>query len=158
MCIFTLLKYWDAFEVQFFQGFIFNPLSTRPHLNVVWYNSSWLGFLNILNYVPKERENFSAKKMSPHLSQLNVAMAHRNYFRQNNLQILKLATYTTILDANWQLFRLERNAKCSSFSTQNIKFYWFVMKINFCCQFDDTIEVHFLLGINILGSSSEWVK
>ena len=34
--------------------------------------------------------------MSPHLSQLNVAMAHRNYFRRNNLQILKLATYTKI--------------------------------------------------------------
>ena len=78
------------------------------------------------------------KKMSPHLSQLNVAMAHRNYFRQNNLQILKLATYIykdwtslLFLGANWQLFRLERIAKCSYFilSTQNIKFYWFVMKI-----------------------------
>ena len=34
--------------------------------------------------------------MSPHLSQLNVAMAHRNYFRRNNLQILKLAKYTKI--------------------------------------------------------------
>ena len=31
----------------------------------------------------------------------------------------------TILGANWQLFRLERIAKCSYFilSTQNIKFY-----------------------------------
>ena len=37
----------------------------------------------------------------------------------------------TILGANWQLFRLERIAKCSyiSLSTQNIKCYWFVMKI-----------------------------
>ena len=37
----------------------------------------------------------------------------------------------TILDANWQLFRLERIAKCSYFilSTQNIKIDWFVMKI-----------------------------
>ena len=37
----------------------------------------------------------------------------------------------TILGANWQLFRLERIAKCSYFilSTQNIKFYWIVMKI-----------------------------
>ena len=34
--------------------------------------------------------------MSPHLSQLNVAMAYRNYFRQNNQRILKLATYTKI--------------------------------------------------------------
>ena len=65
--------------------------------------------------------------MSPHLSQLNVMMAHRNYFRRNNLWILKLATYTTnwitILGANWQHFRLERIAKCSYYilSTQNIK-------------------------------------
>ena len=37
----------------------------------------------------------------------------------------------TISGANWQLFRMERIAKCSYFilSTQNIKFYWFVMKI-----------------------------
>ena len=37
----------------------------------------------------------------------------------------------TILGANWQLFRLERIAKCSYFilSTQNIEYYWFVMKI-----------------------------
>ena len=75
------------------------------------------------------------QKMSPHLSQ-NIAMAHRNYFRRNNLWILILATYTKIEDpcfsANWQLFRLERIAKCSYFilCTQNIKVYWFeIMKI-----------------------------
>ena len=45
----------------------------------------------------KKEKNFLVK-MSPHLSQLNVAMAHRNYFRQNNLQILKLATHTKIED------------------------------------------------------------
>ena len=32
------------------------------------------------------------------------------------------------------------------------------MKKNLCCQFDDTIEVYFLLGINIWGLCSEWVK
>ena len=44
-----------------------------------------------------------------------------------HIQRLKI----TILGANWQLFKLERIAKCSYFilSTQNIKFYWFVMKI-----------------------------
>ena len=44
-----------------------------------------------------------------------------------HIQRLKI----TILGANWQLFRLERIAKCSYFiwSTQNIKFYWFVMKM-----------------------------
>ena len=63
-----------------------NPFSTRPHQNVVWHNNSWLGFLKIL------------QKMSPHLSQINVAMAHRNYLRCNNLWILKLATYTKIED------------------------------------------------------------
>ena len=34
----------------------FNPFSTRPHQNVVWYNNSW-----ILNYVPKEREKIPAR-------------------------------------------------------------------------------------------------
>ena len=45
----------------------------------------------------KKEKNF-LQKMSPHLPQLNVAMAHRNYLRGNNLQILKLATYTMIED------------------------------------------------------------
>ena len=35
----------------------------------------------------KKEKNF-LQKMSPHLSQLNVVIAHRNYIRQNNLQIL----------------------------------------------------------------------
>ena len=44
-----------------------------------------------------------------------------------HIQRLKI----TVLGANWQLFRLERIAKCSYFilSTQYIKFYWFLMKI-----------------------------
>ena len=44
-----------------------------------------------------------------------------------HIQRLKI----TILGANWQLLKLERIVKCSYFilSTQNIKFYWFVMKI-----------------------------
>ena len=44
-----------------------------------------------------------------------------------HIQRLKI----TILGPNWQLLRLERIAKCSYFilSTQNIKFYWFVIKI-----------------------------
>ena len=76
-----------------------NPLSTTPHENVVWCNNSWLGFLKILHYVPQESlEKNILQKMSPHLSQFNVAMAHRNYFRWNNLWILKLATYTKIKD------------------------------------------------------------
>ena len=41
----------------------------------------------------QKKEKIFCQKMSPHLSQLNVAMAHRNYFRRNNLRILKLATY-----------------------------------------------------------------
>ena len=36
--------------------------------------------------------------MSSHLSQLNVATVHRNYFRRNNLRILKLATYKEVED------------------------------------------------------------
>ena len=48
----------------------------------------------------QKKEKNILQKMSPHLSQLNVAMAYtcRNYFRQNNLRILKLATYTKIED------------------------------------------------------------
>ena len=42
-----------------------------------------------------------------------------------HIQRLKI----TILGANWQLFRLERIASYLILSTQNIKFYWFVMKI-----------------------------
>ena len=118
----------------FFVTHVQFPLSTRPFQNVVWYNNSWLGFLKILNYVPKEREKIYCKKWAL-ICQLNVAMAHSNYFRRNNLQILKLATYTKIEDhyirCKLATFRLERIAKCSYFilSTQNIKFYWFVMKI-----------------------------
>ena len=116
-----------------------NPFSTRvtrPHQNAFWYNNSWLGYLKNSELCTKRERKIFCQKISPHLSQLNVAMAHRNYFRRNNLRILKLATYIqrlkiTILGANWQLFRLERIAKCSYFilCTQNIKFYWFVMNI-----------------------------
>ena len=51
------------YEINVNQYYIMNfPLSTRPHPNVVWYNNSWSDFLNILNYVPKEREKYTAKK------------------------------------------------------------------------------------------------
>ena len=67
----------------------------------------------------QKKEKNILQKMSPQ-SQLNVAMAHRNYFRRkqsvnpqigNIIQRLKII----ILGANWQLFRLERIAKCSYF-------------------------------------------
>ena len=45
----------------------------------------------------QKKEKKFLQKMSPHLSELNV-LAQRNYFRRNNLQILKLATYTKIED------------------------------------------------------------
>ena len=73
----------------------------------------------------QKKEQNILQKMSPHLSQLNVTLAHRNLdeiiCESSNWQRLKI----TILGANWQLFRLERIAKCSYFilSTQNIKFY-----------------------------------
>ena len=77
----------------------FNPFRPWTHLNAFGYNNSWLGFYKNKKIwiVYQEKEKFSAK-MSPHLSQLNVVMAHRNYFRRNNLWILKLATYTKIED------------------------------------------------------------
>ena len=48
------------------------------------------------NYQQNEKKFLH--KISSHLSHLNVAMAHSNYFRQHNLRILKLATYTKIED------------------------------------------------------------
>ena len=62
-----------------------------------------------------KKENF-LQNMSPHLSQLNVAMTHRIILGEiickssnwQHIQRLKI----TILGANWQLFRLERIAKC----------------------------------------------
>ena len=47
-------------HLHFYNLSSINPLSTIPHQNVVWYNNSWLGFLKILNYVPKEK-NFLQK-------------------------------------------------------------------------------------------------
>ena len=145
-----------------------NPLSTRPHQNVVWYNKLLIRFSKNSELCAKRKRKIYCKKWAL-ICQLNVAMAHthRDYFRQNNLQILKLATYTNIEDhysrcklatfLDWKglpnihiLFRLHKT-----------KFYWSVMKIkHFCCQFEDTIiEVYFLLGINIFwGLRSEWVK
>ena len=83
----------------------------------------------------QKKEKVFLQKMSPHLSQLNVAMAHRNYFSRNNLQILKLAAYTKIDDhySKCKLATFQIGKDCQMFifylSTQNIKFYWFVMKI-----------------------------
>ena len=76
----------------------------------------------------RKKEKNILQKMSPHLSQLNVAMAHIilgeiicESSNWQHIQRLKI----TILGANWQLFRLERIAKCSYFilSAQNIKFH-----------------------------------
>ena len=77
----------------------------------------------------RKKEKHFLQKMSPHLSQLNVAMLigiilgeiiceSSNWQHAQRLKI-------TILGANWQLLRLERIAKCSYFilCTQNIKFY-----------------------------------
>ena len=67
----------------------------------------------------QKKEKYILQKMSPHLSQLNVATAHRNYIRRNNLRILNWQHINrlkiTILGANWQLFRLEGIAKFSLF-------------------------------------------
>ena len=77
----------------------------------------------------QSKEKHFLQKLSPHLLELNVAIAHRNYFRQNNLRSSNWQriqrSKITILGANWHLFRLKRIAKCSHFilSTQNIKFY-----------------------------------
>ena len=77
----------------------------------------------------QRKRKIFCKKMSPHLSQLNVAMAHRNYFRRNNVRILKLATYTKIEDhysrcklATFLDWKGPPNVHVI-LSAQNIKFY-----------------------------------
>ena len=111
-----------------------NPFSTRPHQNAFWYNNSWLGFLKILNYVPKDRDFFWQKwalifhsQMSRWLIWIILDEIISESSNWQHIQRLKI----TILGANWQLFRLERIVKCSYFilSTQTIKFHWFVIKI-----------------------------
>ena len=49
-------------------------------------------------YQKKKKKILLKNEPSLSLSQLNVVMAHRDYFRRNNLRILKLATYTKIKD------------------------------------------------------------
>ena len=63
-----------------------NSFSTRPP----WHQNVWIMYQN--------KEKKFLQKISPHLSQLIVTMAHRNYFRWNNLWILKMATYAKIED------------------------------------------------------------
>ena len=103
--------------------------------------------------------------MSPHLSQLNVAMAHRNYFRRNNMGILKLATYTKIED---QYFRCKLatldwkwlpNVHILFCLHKTSKFYWFIMKIKkFMLPIWWCNRGWFPLGNKYLGSSFEWVE
>ena len=76
----------------------------------------------------QKKEKNVMQKMSPHLSQLNVVMANRYYFRRNNLQIFKLATYTKIEDhCSWCKLATFLDWKGTPnihicLSTQNIKF------------------------------------
>ena len=128
-----------------------NPLSTRPHQ--MWSGTITLDlvFWKCWIMYQKKEKNF-LQKMSPHLSQLNVAMAHSNYFRQNNLQILKLATYKCKL-AN---FRLKRIAKYSHFilsvdTKRQVLLIFYENKDIYVANLINTIEVDFLLGINIWG-------
>ena len=113
-----------------------DPFSTEPHQNAFWCIQFLIRYSKNSELCPKRKRKFFLQKMSPRLSQLNVAMAHRNYFRRYNLWILKLATYIqrlkiTILGANWQLFRLERlpNVHILFCLHKTSSFYWFVMKI-----------------------------
>ena len=73
----------------------------------------------------QKKEKIFLQKMSPHLLRWLIGISLGEILDKSSnwqhLQRLKI----TILGANWQLFRLERIAKCSYFilSTQNIKFY-----------------------------------
>ena len=79
---------------------MFNPFSTRPHVNnVVWYNNSWLGFQNSELCTKRKRKILAAPKISPHLSIVKCCIwLITNYFWQNLMNLLKLATYTKIED------------------------------------------------------------
>ena len=84
----------------------------------------------------QKKEKNILQKMSPHLLQLDVLrwligiILGEIICESSNWQHIQRLKIT-ILGANWQLFRVERITKCSYFIlfTQNIKFYWFVMKI-----------------------------
>ena len=78
------------------KNYTFNPFNTRPHQNVVSIQKFLIRFSKNCELCTKRKREKILQKMSPHLSQLNDAMARRNYFRRNNLRILKLATYTKI--------------------------------------------------------------
>ena len=138
--------YFPYTPARVYSGLVFNgltnvldylsPVSTGPHQNAFWYNNSWLGVLKILNYVPKEREKSYAKNEHSFVrvkccdgssSGIILGKIICKSWNWQHIQRLKI----TIRGANWQLFGLERIAKCSYFilSTQDINFYWFVMKI-----------------------------
>ena len=53
---------WSSLSGAWCQILCINPFSTRPHQNAFWYNYSWLFFLKILNYSPKEREKKFGRK------------------------------------------------------------------------------------------------
>ena len=88
--------------------------------------------------VLKEREQFSAKNEPSFVSLMlrwliwiilgEIICKSSNW---QHIQRLKITILHVHVGANWQLFRLERIAKCLYFilSTQNIKFNWFVMNI-----------------------------
>ena len=101
--------------------------------NAFWYNNSWLVFQKIQKICTRRKTKiFCKKKMSPHLSQLNVVMAHRNYFRRNNLRILKLATYRKIEDhysgCKLATFQIGKDGQMFIFCLHKaLRFYWFVM-------------------------------
>ena len=78
----------------------------------------------------KKEKQFSAKNEPSMLQWLIGIILGEIICKSSNWQHIQRLKIT-ILGANWQLFRLERIAKCSYviLSTQNIKFYWFVMKI-----------------------------
>ena len=88
-----------------------------------------------MNYVPKEREKYTAK-YEPSFVTVRCCAGSQELFKGKiscqslnwqHIQIFKI----TILGANRQLFLLERIAKCSYFimSTQNIKFHQIATKI-----------------------------
>ena len=110
-CRATQLRFF--FKVKTLLNNPFNPFSTRPPQNALWYNNSWLYRFSKKFWImyQKKEKNF-LQKMSPHLSQLRWLIGILGKI------ICKLATCTKIADHYSRcklatFFRLERIAKCS---------------------------------------------
>ena len=122
-------------------------------------------FLKILNYVQKERGQFSAENEPSFVTvkccdgSMGIILGEIICKSSNWQHIQRLNI--TILGANWQLFKIWKDCQMFIFYFVYPKHQvWLICnekEKKICCHFDDTIEVHFLLGNKLFwGLRSEW--